>query len=86
MLKNPVEYERNISSVKFNAISRQVSPDSLLGVSTGIFQRAVAYESETIIAQIGTQYIKMVAVHGTLCTIPPRNINQYDLEYLRTDS
>jgi hypothetical protein len=55
MLKNPVEYERDISSLKFNAIARQVSPDSLIGVSTGIFQRAVAYESETIIAQIGTQ-------------------------------
>jgi len=32
MLKNPVEYEKDILSAKFTAISRQVSPDSLLGV------------------------------------------------------
>jgi hypothetical protein len=31
MLKNPAEYERDISSAKFTAISPQVSPDLVLG-------------------------------------------------------
>jgi hypothetical protein len=31
MLKTPAVYERDISSAKFAAISRQVSPDLLLG-------------------------------------------------------
>jgi hypothetical protein len=33
MLKIPAEYERDISSAKFTAISCQVTRDSLLGVS-----------------------------------------------------
>jgi hypothetical protein len=36
MLKKPAEYERDNSSVKFKTISRQDSPDSLVGVSAGI--------------------------------------------------
>jgi hypothetical protein len=36
MLKNPAEYERDTSSAKRTVISRQVSPDSLLGMSAGI--------------------------------------------------
>jgi hypothetical protein len=46
MLKNLAEYERDILPEKFTAISRQVSPDSLLGVSAGIFQRALVDESK----------------------------------------
>jgi hypothetical protein len=38
MLKNPAEYERDILLAKFTTISRQVSPNSLLGVSVGICQ------------------------------------------------
>jgi hypothetical protein len=41
VLKNPAEYERDISSAKFTAISRQLSPESLHGISAGIFQRAL---------------------------------------------
>jgi hypothetical protein len=36
MLKNPKDYERDISSAKFAAISRQVFPDLLLGMSADI--------------------------------------------------
>jgi hypothetical protein len=41
MLKNPVEYERDISSTTFISTSRQVSTDLLVGVSAGIFQGAL---------------------------------------------
>jgi len=54
MLKNPAEYERDILSAKFTVISRQVSPDSLLGVSAGICQRALVDESGMIRTQMGT--------------------------------
>jgi hypothetical protein len=40
-----VGYEGDNSSEKFTAISHQVSPDSLLGVSSGNCQRAVVDES-----------------------------------------
>jgi hypothetical protein len=45
MLKNSPEYERDTSSEKFTAISRQVPPASLLGVSAGYCQRALVDES-----------------------------------------
>jgi hypothetical protein len=48
MLKKPAEYERNVSSAKFATISRQVSPDSLLGVYAGICQRALVDKSGII--------------------------------------
>jgi hypothetical protein len=78
MLKNLVEYYIDISTAKFTVISHQASPDSLLGVSSGIFRRALVDESGMIVTQVGTHTIdqKMTAVHGTLCTIPPRNSNQ----------
>jgi hypothetical protein len=62
MSKIPAEYERDISSAKFAAISRQVSPDSLLGASAGICQRALVGKSGMMRTQT-----------GTLNTIPPRN-------------
>jgi hypothetical protein len=52
--KIPAKYERNISSAKFTAISRKFSPDSLLEVSAGIFQRAQVDESGIIRTQTGT--------------------------------
>jgi hypothetical protein len=76
MLKNPVENERNISSAKFAAISCQDSPESLIGTSVGICQRALVDESGMIRTQMGLIYQEIVAVHGTLCTIPPHNSNQ----------
>jgi hypothetical protein len=54
VLKNPAEYERDISSSKFIAISRQVTPDSLLGVSAGVCQRSVVDKSGTIRTYMGT--------------------------------
>jgi hypothetical protein len=46
MLKNPAEYERDNSSLKFTAISSHVSYASLLGVSAGYCQRALVVKSE----------------------------------------
>jgi hypothetical protein len=53
MLKNSAVYERDILSAKFTAISRHVSPDSLLGVSAGICQRALLDESGMIRTHMG---------------------------------
>jgi hypothetical protein len=53
MLKNHTEYEGDTSSVKFIAISRQVSIDSQLSVSAGIFQTALVHESGIIRGQMG---------------------------------
>jgi hypothetical protein len=38
MLENLEEYERDILSAKFPAISRQIYPDSLLGISAATYQ------------------------------------------------
>jgi hypothetical protein len=77
MLKNSAEYERDTSSAKFTAISSQVSPDSVLGVLAGTCQKALVDETEIIRTQMGTHNrSEMVAVHGTLYTIPPRTSNQ----------
>jgi hypothetical protein len=56
-VKNPEKYERYILSAKFDVLSRQVSPDLLLGVSASICQRALVDESGMIITQIGTYNI-----------------------------
>jgi hypothetical protein len=45
MLKNPTKYERDISSAKYTSISLQVSPYSLLDISSGIYQRVLVDES-----------------------------------------
>jgi hypothetical protein len=45
---------KEISSAKFTAISRQLSPDLLLGVSAGICQRGLVDESGMIITQMRT--------------------------------
>jgi hypothetical protein len=39
-----MEYERDISSAKFTANSRQISSDLLLDVSSGTFQKALVDE------------------------------------------
>jgi hypothetical protein len=75
MLKNSVEYERDISSAKFTAIFA-ISSDFLLDVSVGICRRALVDESGMIGTRGCTVGQKMVAVHGTLCTIPLRNSSQ----------
>jgi hypothetical protein len=50
------------------AISRQVSPPSLLDVSAYNFLRALVDEAGMIRAQIGTHSrSEIIAVHGTLC-------------------
>jgi hypothetical protein len=77
-LQNLAEYERDILSAKFIVITRLVSPDSLLGVSSGICQTDLVDESGTIRTQLVTcNRQKMVAMDGTLYTIPPRNSIQY---------
>jgi hypothetical protein len=44
---------KHISSAKLTAFSCQVSPDSLLGVSPGIYQTAMVDESGVIVTHIG---------------------------------
>jgi hypothetical protein len=80
MLKIHAEYKKDISSAKFTVLSRQISSDSLLAVSDGMCQRALVVKSGIIRTERGrTIYQKMVAVHETLCTIPPRNSSQAPL-------
>jgi hypothetical protein len=77
-VKKPCGYERDISSAKFTATSHQVSPYSLIVVSAGICQRGLVNESG-IIKELRWGYTidqKVVAEHGTLCTIPSHNSNQ----------
>jgi hypothetical protein len=54
MLKNPAEYERMLRRQNSAAIISQVSPDSILGVSAGICQRALMDESGMIRTQVVT--------------------------------
>jgi hypothetical protein len=70
MLKIPMEYNRDTSLTNLTDISRQVSPALLLDISADIFQRALADEPGMIRTQMGTHDRSIVAVHGTLCTIP----------------
>jgi hypothetical protein len=77
MMKNSAEYERDTSSAKFTSISSQGSPDSVLGIFAGTYQKALVDETEIIRTQMGTHNrSEMVAVHGTLYMIPPRTSNQ----------
>jgi hypothetical protein len=65
------------------AISRQVSPPSLLGVSVGNCQRALADEARTIRIETGMRNrSEIVTVHGMPCTIPPHNSNSYVIVYI----
>jgi hypothetical protein len=58
------------------AISRQVLPVPLLGVTDAT--REELYQLGIVRAQMGsTRYQKMVAMHGTLCTILHRISKQY---------
>jgi hypothetical protein len=54
ILKSSAEYAIDISSAKLTAISCQVSPDWLQGVSVGVCQRAPVDESGIIKTQIAT--------------------------------
>jgi hypothetical protein len=77
MLKIPAEYERDISSAKFTAISCQVTRDSLLGVSAVLARELWWMNQELLELRWGRKIDqKMAAVHGMLCTIPPRDSNQ----------
>jgi hypothetical protein len=72
MLKIHAEYDRDTSSAKFRAISRQIYFPSLPVVSAGYCQRTLVDESGTTRTQMGTQNtLQMVAVHGTPCAVPP---------------
>jgi hypothetical protein len=54
MLKNPAEYERDISSAKFTTNSQHISPNRLLGVSAGHSQGALVNEMGMIRSQMGS--------------------------------
>jgi hypothetical protein len=45
MLKNPTEYERDISSAIFTVISRQLSPALLLDICAGYCHRSLIDKS-----------------------------------------
>jgi hypothetical protein len=66
VLKNLAENERDISSAKSTANSRQVSPALLVGVSVVYCQRALVDESGMMRTHMGTHNVsEMVAVLGT---------------------
>jgi hypothetical protein len=75
MLKNPQEYGKRYFVEK---IHRHLSPCFfyylLLRVSAGTCQRAVVDNQEWLELRHKIDH-KMLAVHGTLCAIPPRNSN-----------
>jgi hypothetical protein len=76
MLQIPTSMKSDPSYAKFTAISRQVSPASLLSVSVGHCQIALVNESGMIITQMGSHNrSEVVAVHGTPCSTPPLNGN-----------
>jgi hypothetical protein len=70
MLKIPAEYDRYTLSAKLKDISRQL-PALLLVVSVTTIELWWMNQECTIDQ-------KMATVHGTLCTIPPYNSNQYE--------
>jgi hypothetical protein len=76
MLKIPEEYDTYTSLGNLSTFLAKFLPASLLGASAGICQKALVDESGMIRTQMGKHDKKMVAVHGTLCTIPPRNSKQ----------
>jgi hypothetical protein len=70
-VKEPRRVKIYTSSAKFTAILA-VSPDSLLGVSAGICQKALVRKSGMIRTQLGTHNRpEMVAVHGTFVRYHP---------------
>jgi hypothetical protein len=76
MLKIPAEYDRDTTSSKFKDICHKL-PASPLDVSAAN-QRALVDESGVIRTQMGKHNrSENGCTHGTLCTIPPHNSNQY---------
>jgi hypothetical protein len=64
--------KRDASPAKFTAISLQVFPASLLGVSNVNCQGTMVDESGMIRTQMETlNRSEIVAVYGTPCVIPP---------------
>jgi hypothetical protein len=58
---------------KIHGHSPQVSPASVLGVSTGYCRRALLGKSGMMRTLMGTHNRSvMIAVYGTPCAIPPR--------------
>jgi hypothetical protein len=76
MLKNPAQYDRDRRQNSQIFLTKFL-PASLLGDSAGICQKALEDQSGMIIIHTGSTIDqKMVAVHETHCTIPPRNSKQ----------
>jgi hypothetical protein len=78
MVKIPTDYDRDTSPAKFTDISRQVTP-CFATRCVLVFARELWWmNQEWLDLRWGrTIEYKMVAVHVTLCSIPPRNSNQY---------
>jgi hypothetical protein len=55
MIKIPAIHDKDTSLAKFRAISGQVFPASLLGVSTDYCQRALVDESGMTVSQMGNE-------------------------------
>jgi hypothetical protein len=75
MLKIPAEYDRDTSLTKFKDISHQL-PASPLGVSAATRDLWWMTQERLELRWGHTIDQKMAAVHGTICTIPPRNSNE----------
>jgi hypothetical protein len=84
MLKKPTIMKRDTSWAKFTAISRQVAPALLVGISAGYCRRVLVGLSGMIIPQMGMYIIsEMAVVYGTPCAIPPRNCNSMCLQHMQ---
>jgi hypothetical protein len=75
MLKIPAEYNRDATSARFKEISRQL-PASLLDVYAATREHWWLDQEWIELRSGQTVHQKRAAVHGTLCSIPPRNSNQ----------
>jgi hypothetical protein len=76
MLKNSAECERGGSSAKFTVISIQISSCFALDYWLLVTARELWWMNQELFELgLGRRIDKNVAVHGTLCAIPPRTSN-----------
>jgi hypothetical protein len=77
MLNDPTGMKEILRRQNSRTFLAKFLPASLLGVSVGICKGALVDESGMIRTLMGTHNkSEIVAVHGKLCTIQPRNSNQ----------
>jgi hypothetical protein len=77
MLKIPAEFVRGTSPAKLPSTASEVFP-ALPVCLSAIFPRELWWMNRELLELRWGRIInqKMAAVHGKLCTIPPRNSNQ----------